>query len=84
MQTVIRPETVDVSLQQSDHRVTGKVETISYLGERYEGTLKIANTDVVLHFYSTKRIETGTTVYVRIHSDQIHVLQSKGGAYETA
>ncbi|GAE29940.1 hypothetical protein JCM9152_1329 [Halalkalibacter hemicellulosilyticusJCM 9152] len=82
---VIRPEHVRLSQVPFHHAHAGVVETVSFLGERYEVTLQIGKNMKRLFAYSSERLTLGQAIYFTIVSDSIHFINQIGGlSHETA
>ncbi|MFA9558215.1 ABC transporter ATP-binding protein [Evansella sp. AB-rgal1] len=82
---IIRPEAVSLSTLSGKNRVKGIVETVSFLGERYEISFVIAGTKETLFAYSSERLTIGQTVFFEIVGSSLHIIQSIGGVkHETA
>ncbi|UKS27431.1 ABC transporter ATP-binding protein [Paenibacillus sp. HWE-109] len=71
---LVRPEHVRwTSGSANDLTYSGEVQTVSYIGERYEITVRLENGNVWMAYHPS-RLVVGDHVKLYISSDQIHVL----------
>ncbi|OCT16666.1 ABC transporter ATP-binding protein [Paenibacillus pectinilyticus] len=71
---MIRPEHVKwAPLTDSDLTYSGIVQTVSYMGERYEVTVQLSTGEVWMAYHPT-RLNVGETVQLYVSQQQIHVL----------
>lgn len=72
---LVRPEHVQWTAQPEARTFTGVVTRVSYLGDRYEVTIKLAN-DSIWTAYHHERIAIGDQVQVAVAKQHIHSLES--------
>ncbi len=75
---IIRPEQVVLDTLPSDTGINGVIETVSFLGERYEVSLKLHDCDERLFAYTYEKTVPGQEASVTIR-DTIHLIQHRGG-----
>nr|WP_231687046.1 TOBE domain-containing protein [Bacillus sp. JCM 19034] len=82
---VVRPEHVRLSQVAFNGAEVGTIETVSFLGERYEVTFRVGQKEKRLFAYSYDRFTPGQQMYFTVMTDSIHFIQSLGGmTHETA
>ncbi|WP_416149973.1 ABC transporter ATP-binding protein [Salipaludibacillus sp. HK11] len=74
---IIRPEQIKLSTNEIETGLKGFIETVSFLGERYEVTFKIDGSDESLFAYSPNRLEIGKEIYFEINTRSIHIIQTQ-------
>nr|WP_245575414.1 TOBE domain-containing protein [Alkalicoccus chagannorensis] len=75
---IIRPEQVSLDTAPAEAGIRAAVETVSFLGERYEVSLTLDGSDERLFAYTPERTVPGQEVSVTVRST-IHLIQHKGG-----
>nr|WP_245579667.1 TOBE domain-containing protein [Alteribacter aurantiacus] len=83
---VIRPEQIIISRTAKETGLKGEVETVSFLGERYEITFKISGSDQLLFAYTTSKVAPGDHIFFEVTGQNIHVMKTNSGGekHETA
>ncbi|MCM3713846.1 ABC transporter ATP-binding protein [Alkalihalobacillus oceani] len=76
---VVRPEHVRLSQLMFNGAQTGVIESVSFLGERYEVTFRVGQKEKRLFAYSYERFTPGQQIYFTILADSIHFIQPLGG-----
>nr|WP_269799272.1 TOBE domain-containing protein [Bacillus sp. FJAT-45037] len=76
---VIRPEHVTLSVAKEHNALEARVETVSFLGERYEISLSLTDSKYTMFAYSHQRLSVGQTIFVQIDTSNIHVMTNEGG-----
>jgi len=72
---IIRPEQIKLSTNQLETGLKGFIETVSFLGERYEVTFNIDGSDESLFAYSPNRLEIGQEIHFEINTRSIHIIK---------
>ncbi|MNR28398.1 Carnitine transport ATP-binding protein OpuCA [compost metagenome] len=71
---LVRPEHVRWEpLTENDLRYSGVVQTVSYMGERYEITVRLSTGEVWMAYHPS-RLRIGDPVQLYVSQEQIHVL----------
>lgn len=82
---VVRPEHVRLSQVDFNGAQVGIIESVSFLGERYEVTFRVGTKEKRLFAYSYERFTPEQQVYFTVMADSIHFIQPLGGiTHETA
>ncbi|MCE7792401.1 TOBE domain-containing protein [Salipaludibacillus sp. CUR1] len=84
---VIRPEHINLSRTARETGIEAEVETVSFLGERYEVTFRIGGSDQSLFAYSKSKLSPGDHIFFEVTGNYIHVMTNAhtgGERHETA
>ncbi|MFC4737865.1 ABC transporter ATP-binding protein [Bacillus daqingensis] len=75
---IIRPEQVKLDTKPSEAGLAGIVETVSFLGERYEVSVKLHGCNERLFAYTHEKTAPGQEISLTVRNT-IHLIQHKGG-----